>query len=362
MAPAQLPNTPMLHTSARSFLPASRVTIGGDAGDKFSNQAATIVRPVQDRWEVILSHPRFGGKRLLVRDHLLTFEGFFAQHVSMDVPPHLRIASAGAAGNALFAQAAAAAGDILLDEAPFMVVRRSVAGLRTVYSTGVSAFKTYFAASQERGAAAAAFNCLGGGEALIEGLLPDSGKVFDAFLRTLPLEQQSASLELYEAQRRRIATVLALWQANGYAFPLRGEEQQLAALYNLTMKMLHSCEPNCKGHVVLESGRIEVTALRSIRCGELLTQDYTGGEAVATRSVVERRTLLRRRGFECVCCRCERESLPAGAALCDGCAGPLCTAWDFEERGQNHNHRKIDPSRLVARSTACSRCLQLPPS
>ena len=80
-------------------------------------------------------------------------------------------------------------------------------------------------------------------------------------------------------------------------------ETSLWQVYHLAMKMLHSCEPNCRC-TVLPTGELTVIASRDIRRGEYLTFDYTGGEASGLASVDARRAVLRRRGFECECSRC----------------------------------------------------------
>ena len=102
-----------------------------------------------------------------------------------------------------------------------------------------------------------------------------------------------------------------------------GETEDVAALYHLTMKMLHSCEPNCAVQCNPETAKVRVTALRDIERGGKLTWDYTGGEASTTGCVETRRSLLRRRGF-----RLLHHAAPLVVACASGggsaCRGSRC--------------------------------------
>lgn len=343
----------MLRGSTRSLLRRSHVTLGGTGA--YANQLAAVVgyNEQKQRWVCELINPHFGRRRVLMRDDLMRFEGYFANEVEFlqGAPPQVQIIEAGTAmqGKALIARQPIASGGTVTCERPFMLARRTVkGGVRTAYSVGVPAWKIFYAALQVRGPALAAFEQLGGGEGLVSRLLPDAQKIFDEFAGRLPAEQRRALAERREGEAQRIARVLAAWQANAFAFSLRGEQEDVAAVYHLAMKMLHSCEPNCESKA-LPTGELAVIASRDIRLGEYLTWDYTGGEASALGSVAARRALLRRRGFECECPRCEREASkrPQGAPACTACAQPLPTLWVFEP-ADRQRLLTVDPCGLVS--------------
>ena len=339
-----------------SLLRGSRVTLGGNA---HAGQLAAVVAFSDRCWCCQLLHPRFSNRQVwIAEEHLGVFEGFIALSVSLQVPAHLRLSSAGAAGQALYAATDVTVGQLLIDEAPFMVVRRS-AGPRRI-ATGVPSWKLYFAAQQQHGPAIEAFDSLGGGEDLIPKYGDDARRIFRTFVDAQPSAERTAilaSAKLCAQQERRIARVLGSWEANGHQFPARGIKQHVAAVYHLGTKLLHSCEPNCTRHISPETGRIEVRASRALQRDQLLTIDYTGGEAAALASLTARRAVLRKRGFECICDRCVREEQAAAegeVATGHHATGParseaLRTAWVFTDEVGEQLSQVLDMCQMLVR-------------
>ena len=84
----------MLHGKQRTFFPDSRVTLGGS----YAQQPARIVechRKDKTQWLCELMHPSANKKRVLVHDSLLTFDGYVATDVELQVPSHLSVEDAG---------------------------------------------------------------------------------------------------------------------------------------------------------------------------------------------------------------------------------------------------------------------------
>ena len=73
-------------------------------------------------------------------------------------------------------------------------------------------------------------------------LLPDALKIFDQFAGRLPAEQRRVLDERRDGESLRIAHVLAAWQSNGHAFPLRGEQEDIAAV----RRSLHHSPPSSR--------------------------------------------------------------------------------------------------------------------
>ena len=195
----------------------------------------------------------------------------------LNCTPSLRVAaSAAGEGLGVYAPSCIKAKAVALSEPIMMLARRS--GIAT---TGLACWAVYSAALKAANTSVAtAFDALADG-GLIERHRDDARRIFEHEARaSLPPEYYNVLLqdaEICEREVHRIAECLARWQANGHEFVLRGEHEACVAVYNLAMRLQHSCEPNCEQRISGQ-GDFVVSTLRPIEAGEMLTIDYTQAE------------------------------------------------------------------------------------
>jgi len=307
----------ILHGANKSFFKGSSAFTRGLKNEKFNDQRGTVIKWVSDkqRWAIKLFQPQLKGQEILVSEDNLHFD-HYAVHEMVKLPSHLKLKDVENCGEALYSTTDLQKSQVIFEDRPMMVVYNG----NTAFE---SRWNLYFGTENERGPTAPvlkAFAELTDGDQSQE-YISDAEILFNKILRASMDEEQAKGFgaskqgkEFIASEAERIAGVLARWQSNSHAFPLRGSNDvaqgdAVSALFRFGSKMLHSCEPNCVCTVDPDVGVMSVRALRDIKAGELITNSYMGNKAeFMNLALGERRTLIRSsRGFLCVCSRCVRE-------------------------------------------------------
>lgn len=305
----------MIRGGKKRFFPGSRCFLGEMKAKEFSNEPCFVrdFLAEKQRWAVELAHPRFAGRKILVAEEKLAFDYYVAEMGQVPaIPGMLDVRDDGGCGRALFSTEVIPEGTEVFAEEPFMIVRNQG-------DCFLSRWNLYFHTLHFQGEQAVVLRLFlelsdGGvvneywedAEQMLRGVLEQNG------MKVPPVMPREMHGEV-----RKIATVLAKWQTNGFAFRCfdgaeeastaeQGQKGQ-SALYHYCSKMLHSCEPNCVRKVDEESGVLRVRTCRDIGKNERLTIDYVEGQLDGL-SVEERRKVLLKRGFVCQCSRCAREA------------------------------------------------------
>jgi len=349
----------MIHGLGKSFWAGSRCHLGKMASDEMSDEPC-VVRSYdagKQRWAVKLSHPRFGGRVVLVKEEKLAFDSFVIDPGDMLAVPHnVAVEEWGSCGKALVSNVPLHGGDEVFQEDPFMAVKNSGDAF-------MSRWNVYFWTKHSQGDGSPAFVAFqelsDGGVA--EQYVPDATNMFKEILENngrVDLLKNPAFKKQSEGEIAKIASVLARWQTNGHAASDAMDDASL--LFRFASKMLHSCEPNCARMVCARSGRMIVRAKCDIPQGESLTIDYMGG-SLSGLSVAERRERLRLRGFTCSCPLCVAQSQkdyggadamspldaaedetsgPSGLFACSACRQPLPRTAFSKKQLQKRDRRK----------------------
>jgi hypothetical protein len=305
----------MLQGREKRFFPGSYAYLGKLSNGKFSEQRVVVENFVEekDRWVVKLWKPQFNGEKILVRENHIFFECYAVPCNALpELPSHLRVSPTGDCGNALFCNAEWDCGEIIMEEAPLMIVAN-----RGGDSNFESRWQLYFALDSERGAKSPVLTAFremaDGGKEFVKDYLDDGKAMFkkavasggrsseevEQFCRNMP--------DFVQEEAERIAGVLSRWQTNSHNFATADVDQ--SGLFRWASKMQHSCEPNCILTVDSETGICITKTIKRISPGDQLCNDYMGGDPVFhAKDVKERRAVLWKRGFECACPRCKRES------------------------------------------------------
>lgn len=303
----------MLQCRERRFFLGGYADLGKLSSEKYSEQRCVIESyvPAKDRWVVKLWEPHFKAEKILVREQNILFTGFGVPcHKIPRLPSHLRVSRTPNCGNGLFCDADWAAGQVVMEEDPLMVVANRGDG--SDHSNFVGQWNLYSALESDRGPESPVL------KAFLE--MSDGGKSFvDQHLNNAIAMQMSSGKNIKEEQQLRrslpecgteaqfIAGVVARWQTNSHDFATCDQDQ--SCLFLWASKMQHSCEPNCSLMVDSDTGCCIVRTLLQVSRGEQLTNDYfNGDEEFHALDVGERRARLSCRGFICNCDRCMRES------------------------------------------------------
>lgn len=303
----------LAHGGERRFFPGSYAFLGKLSNQEYSEERCVIEKYVaeKDRWVVKLWHDKFQGECILVKAQNVRFDCYALQ--CEDVPPmpsHVRIQDAGKCGKALVTLIDFDTGATVFEEMPILVVANH--GDDNAFE---ARWNLNFAVENERGPKCAvmqAFEEMADG-GVVDEYRADAATMFDKILKTSGRSPQDIAnfkenqSDFVGEEVVRIASVLSRWQTNSHNFCV--SEQDQSGLFRWASKMLHSCGPNCQINVDPNTGLCIVTALRPIRSGEQLTNDYMGGDpAFHAAGVEERRKQLKKRGFVCSCSRCTEES------------------------------------------------------
>ena len=130
---------------------------------------------------------------------------------------------------------------------------------------------------------------------------------------------------VFKATTTKVARAIAAVKTNGY-FITDEEGRRLGSGYYAVAALInHSCEPNAI--VGFNRGVMSVRAIRPIAAGEEVTVSYTElYRPVAIRSA----SLKDRKGFQCTCSRCLRDTGASAIALVGAyacCSGAVCPGW-----------------------------------
>lgn len=307
----------MIHGATRSFFGGTVAITQGLSAAEYDQQRVVVKKFVAEkcRWAVVLCEPRFKGKQIMVREGNLVFCDFARfESVLPELPGHLRVAPTGNSGEGLFCNRRLEMGEVVLEELPMMVVSNEGFDSR---------WTLHFRLQEQRNVAVLqAFETMSVGGHLKRYLADVSAEIVRSTQGESGMANEINMLPraALDAEVQRLAAVQARWQANGHEFFLRGSEGKMSALFRFTLKMDHSCEPNCRGTVDAVEGVMTVEATRRIEAGEELTNSYmdiygTDSDFPALGLADRQRRLLARGfGFTCACSRCLREAAEAKPA------------------------------------------------
>eukprot|EP00927_Polykrikos_kofoidii_P022340 TRINITY_DN20887_c0_g1_i1.p1 TRINITY_DN20887_c0_g1~~TRINITY_DN20887_c0_g1_i1.p1 ORF type:complete len:343 (+),score=71.69 TRINITY_DN20887_c0_g1_i1:71-1030(+) len=313
---------PMIHGVEKCFYEDCSAWTQNVQNAQFDKQRVTVKKffAEKQRWAVELYEPKFQGKQILMKEDNLRFD-FFAVQTPSTLPHCLRCKGTSGKDEGLFTTSAIEAGELVMTEEPIMIVANADdVGFE-------SRWNLYFGIENEKGPNAPvlkAFAELSNG-GLVESLMVDAKTMLNRVLSVSMNEQQmkqfeaSAQGKAFRAEEeRRIAQVLAVWQANSHAYPLKGAGSArvgaaVSALFRFTSKMNHSCEPNVMATVDPREGIVSVRTLQSVSPGDELVCSYLGDkEEFMSLPLEERREKVKdARGFHCLCTRCVREEAEA---------------------------------------------------
>jgi len=284
------------------------------------------------RYAIELIHPKFSRKRMLLKAQALEFHHAlldnnlsaakaelqrrpvaFRHCNNFEFPIVAPTSSGPSIGKALVASQSLGEGDLVLTDAPFLVVSNP-SGLERWMRRWDCCYEVIKRAQVGSRDLLEAFEAMDpGGEEVVESLVPDAEETVKILWSAAGAAAPSPPEAAKQAEVRRIATLLARWQTNQHEL---GSEHR-RALYWLAPKVAHSCDPNVGWEDPDSSGRVELRCLRPVEAGEVLGVNYLDA-AFLSASVGERRDRLRaERKFLCLCRRCLRESAMPGVA-----AGP----------------------------------------
>eukprot|EP00930_Biecheleria_cincta_P069529 TRINITY_DN57261_c0_g1_i1.p1 TRINITY_DN57261_c0_g1~~TRINITY_DN57261_c0_g1_i1.p1 ORF type:complete len:357 (+),score=70.07 TRINITY_DN57261_c0_g1_i1:50-1120(+) len=278
---------------------------------KFASERCIINKyvPKKQSWKVTLLAGQFKDSQVLVPASDLVFDCFTAAPDTLPpLPEKLMVAAVGASGDGLFANSDVAKGVIILKEEPLTII----GGRMDNYS---SCWTSYLSAITKHGtnsAFAVAFEELTDGGIVYKHIVP--ARIL--FNNAMSQVAESTKLRLQSdegkkdanKQVRKVAEVLARWQANAHTFKPNPDGESFSALYRYISKANHSCEPNCIYATDEQSGIMQLVAQRNICAGEELTASYfqedPSFQGLGLRS---RRERCLTKGFQCLCTRCVRE-------------------------------------------------------
>eukprot|EP00961_Rhodomonas_salina_P180110 2430824-Rhodomonas_salina.1 len=130
------------------------------------------------------------------------------------------------------------------------------------------------------------------------------------------------------------------------------------ALFNLSTRLSHSCEPNTFCRTETEAGDLAYIAIRDIKDGDLLSFSYVGGGSFLILPTTLRRARLRKLDFVCTCSRCSGPDMMR-TLRCPKCSECSCVPTYQEAAGwveEDGEEQSDSPRRSEDASTEEAQC------